>query len=73
MCKYCDIDNIIYDDYYSSEFGEASTCLVTGDTEEVSIVFYHGRYCLRLSGSSEEFSDSISYCPFCGKEFNSSK
>ena len=72
MCKYCDIKNIqkcaVY--YGNSTFGQADNSIAETKYEDCRIAIYNDRYVIYLSGSYEDFSEPIKYCPFCGRKLN---
>ena len=63
MCKYCETDT--WDNLLQFWMGE-----VICDTiyEECKIVRKDDDYHIRLTGSYEDYSDPISFCPFCGRK-----
>ena len=63
MCKFCETDT--WNHLYNIWVGE-----VICDTiyEDCKIVRKDDDYRIRLSGSYEDYSEPISYCPFCGRK-----
>ena len=64
MCKYCETSRKI-DEFYTEGESIASTryegCNIAQDIRDE-------KYYIKVSGSYEDFSEQISYCPFCGKK-----
>ena len=63
MCKYCETDT--WNNFSQFWMGE-----VICDTkyEECKIVHENDDYYIYLVGSYEDYSEPISYCPFCGRK-----
>ena len=69
MCKYCDVKPEEYGTVRygsSSSFGEE---MLPGTKVGCKIEYSKGYgYSLYVVGETEEWTDKISYCPFCGKK-----
>lgn len=64
MCKYCDVKPDKYGS--SSYFGEQ---MLPGARVGCQIDYSKGYgYSLYVVGETEEWTDRISYCPFCGRK-----
>ena len=63
MCKYCETDT--WNNISQFLMGE-----VICDTkyEDCKIVHENDDYYIYLVGSYEDYSEPISYCPFCGRK-----
>lgn len=57
MCKYCDLDK-----------NGIAEPLVSGLGVCCELVIDNNNYYLVIYGDSEEYSDPIHFCPFCGRE-----
>ena len=66
MCKYCDVKP---DKYGSSSYlGEE---MLPGTKVGCKIEYSEGYgYSLYVVGETEEWSELISFCPFCGRKLN---
>lgn len=59
MCKYCDVkENLM---------GAMGTEIADTKYEACYISKYNGVYRIRVAGGYEDYSEPISYCPFCGR------
>lgn len=63
MCKYC--ETVIYVDYMEFHKGEL---VCETKYESCEIVRKDDKYYIYLDGSYEDYSESISFCPFCGRK-----
>jgi hypothetical protein len=63
MCKYCETDT--WDNISQFWMGEL---ICDTQYECCKIIHKNDDYHIRLSGSYEDYSDPISYCPFCGRK-----
>lgn len=65
MCKYCETN--IWDNCLKLWTGDL---ICDTKHESCKIVFEVDDYYIHLSGSHEDYSEPISYCPFCGRKLN---
>lgn len=63
MCKYCDTDT--FDNLSRVWLGEL---ICNTKYESCKIVLDNDDYYIYLSGNYEDYSEPISYCPFCGRK-----
>lgn len=63
MCKYCETDT--WNNLSQFWMGEA---ICDTKYEDCKIVHENDDYYLYLEGSYEDYSDPISWCPFCGRK-----
>ena len=63
MCKYCETD--IWNNCSQFYRGEL---ICDTKYESCEIVYEDDDYHIHLSGSYEDYSEPISYCPFCGRK-----
>ena len=63
MCKYCETDT--WNNCMQFWMGEL---ICDTKYESCKIVNENDDYCFYLSGTYEDWSESISYCPFCGRK-----
>ena len=72
MCIYCQINNKqnISGYYKTYQDGSSDVPIINSKYEEVRIVYHDGAYRLRMVGDYENYSDTIKYCPFCGKKLD---
>jgi hypothetical protein len=65
MCKYCEVKPSCYD-WDKNEYGDIicdtkyEGCKISKSDD--------GNFYIYLSGSYEDFSEPISFCPFCGRK-----
>lgn len=65
MCRYCEVIPSKYD-WDKTKYGEE---LCGTKYECANIVQNKERnYYIRICGNYEDFSESISFCPFCGRK-----
>ena len=63
MCKYCETN--VWNNCMQLWMGEL---ICNTDYESCKIVNDNDDYCFYLSGTYEDWSEPISYCPFCGRK-----
>ena len=63
MCKYCDVKPSGYE-WDTNEYGE-KICETNYESCKIA-KSDDGNFYIYLSGSYEDFSEPISFCPFCG-------
>lgn len=63
MCKYCETDT--WDNISKFWMGEV---ICDNTYEDCKIVHTDDDYYIYLIGSYEDYSEPISYCPFCGRK-----
>lgn len=68
MCKYCETNT--QDNLSQFWMGEL---ICDTKYESCKIVRKNDDHYIYLSGSYEDYSELISYCPFCGKKLNNTK
>lgn len=65
MCKYCEVKPSCHD-WDKNEYGDI-ICETNYEGCKIS-KSDDGNFCIYLSGSYEDFSEPISFCPFCGRK-----
>ena len=67
MCKYCNMIPEIYNygETNITYVGEEDIC--DSKYEYCKIVYNNDKYYIVLRGSYEDYSEPISWCPFCGR------
>ena len=65
MCKYCEVKSSCYD-WDTNEYGDI-ICKTNYESCKIS-KSDDGNFYIYLSGSYEDFSEPISFCPFCGRK-----
>ena len=68
MCKYCNMIPEIYNYGETNIAYSAEEDICDGNYEYCKIVYNNDKYYIVLRGSYEDYSESISWCPFCGRK-----
>ena len=66
MCKYCEVKPSVY----SWDTDKHGDIICSTNYENCNIIQCsdNGNFHIRISGSYEDFSEEIFFCPFCGRK-----
>lgn len=64
MCKYCNVKS----NGYSADIKEGAQIVPTLKYGGCQIVYSEGKYSFEVWGDDVGNSESISFCPFCGRK-----